>query len=563
MLISVVTGSYQRLGSLIRMVESVRRCIAPSIEYEIIVVDGGSTDGTQSWCKSNNVRLIEHNELKGALRAFTDGAYAATGEYVLLANDDIEFLPGSIMGALSYIESHAKCGAVAFLDNRQTPGRTPGAFAAQTMQAVAPDGKSVRVLYAQVGLVRRALGNTAGWWGADDPGMASRARTYGGDNYLSAKLWEMGYTVDVARGAMCRDHLYVDDLRRNNTANNDQGFYSVFPKGPYINSKPHNGVEYAERLRILYLPVYEPTYDLHKSTKRGLRDALQRRGIVWEWDYLDDKRPGIAEDFQLFKPHLILTQFMDGKRTELIDQLRALCPQSLIVNWNGDARGLVTPDMLAMLRKVDLQLVVNAAALPVYEANDIRAAYWQIGYEPRGAKQEGVARDIVFLGNRYNEAREALERALDGLPVTYFGRGWRKSEGDTTYDFDRGDAIYKNAKIAISDAFTDGKTETYGFVSNRFFEALASGAFLLQQRVDGLDKLNGVCAGQHYIEWTDYDDLRKQIARWLDTPGAERERAAIASAGQGFVLRNFSFDRQVDRLFGEILPMLEAQYVTA
>src|SRR5690606_41787474 len=57
--------------------------------------------------------------------------------------------------------------------------------------ATLPDGTPTMVTYAQVGMFRRDVGDAAGWWGADDDVMRA-ARTYGGDSFLSARLWAMG-----------------------------------------------------------------------------------------------------------------------------------------------------------------------------------------------------------------------------------------------------------------------------------------------------------------------------------------------------------------------------------
>lgn len=564
MLLSIVTGTYNRLESLIRMVHSVRERLPFPISYEVIVVDGGSTDGSQAWCKAQrDIVLIEHGELKGAIRAFCDGANVSTGKYVILANDDIEFLPGSILAAFTYLEEHERCGAVAFMDNRPVLNRPVGAFRAQLMPAV-KEGQPISVIYAQVGMFRRELGQSLGWWGADDPVMG-QARTYGGDNWLSARIWELGYTVDIVKGAMCLDNVVNDGLREKNANAHDRAYREAYPRGPIVNSHPVDAPEHHETLRVLYMPIFEPGVTTHRQTKRGLREALARIGMVWEWDYLDENKGAIAEDLQAFNPHLILTQFHDARWGGLIDQLRQLCPQAIIVNWNGDARGLVEGHYITMLRKVDMQLVTNAAALSVYANAGIRSGYWQIGYEPRGIVPDDTpAHDVVFLGNCYSPERKAIERTLRNTQhdIGLYGFGWEKSDGSCLYDFGVGEAIYQKATIALADAFEDGKDEVFAFTSNRLIEAMASGAFLLQQHVDGLDQFNGIEAGKHYIEWGKVDELPGLLDYWL-SPAAKTRRKEVAKAAQAYALEHFSFDSLVKRLLTEILPEREAEHVTA
>ena len=103
-------------------------------------------------------------------------------------------------------------------------------------------------------------------------------------------------------------------------------------------------------------------------------------------------------------------------------------------------------------------------------------------------------------------------------------------------------ALYRRCKIAIGDNQYGDK----GFVSNRLFEALANGAFLLHQTIPGLEELTGLVDGVHYVSWGDYDDLRAQARTYLADDAARRR---IAAAGEAFVRAHHSFDARVQELF--------------
>lgn len=560
-ILSIVSGTYNRLPHLKAMIESARQALPIGIGYEFVIVDGGSTDGTIDWLKQqSDVHTILHGELRGAIKAFCDGAKSAVGEYVVLANDDITFHSESLIRALVHLDANPTCGAVAFMDNRLAREEDPIKYKVQMQRALMPDGTVTSVVYAQVGMYRRWLGDLAGWWGADDPIM-SKARTYGGDNYLSARIWELGYTVDVVSGVKCDDHLIPDDLRTRNVAANDRAYYEKYPHGPTIALNPTVANPQREHLRVLYLPIYEPGNTMQKKTKRGLRDALAKPYLVYEVDYLSDDRD-IADIVQALQPHMMLTQFHDGSERNTLTAIkaRAAKPDMLIINWNGDARHLIDPDYINLLKHhIDMQLVVNADPLPVYASEGINAAYWQIGYEDAGSVlPEVAAHDVVFLGNCYNKQRRDIEKALQGtgLNIGLYGQAWNQPAGDCLYDFATGAALYQNAKIGVGDTFPG----TTAFVSNRVFQALAAGAFLLQQHSHQLEAFTGLRAGEHYIEWTTPEDLAAKVRYWASDENA-LERKRIAALGQQFVLEHFSFDAQVRKLFTEILPRLE--HVTA
>ena len=562
MKLSVVSGTYNRLPLLKKMVQSARNSLPFDIEYEFILVDGGSTDGTLEWCREQpDVNLLEHGELRGAIAAFCDGAKMAIGEYVILSNDDVEFVRDSITRAIDYLDHVPRCGGVAFADNRPAPPfKTSERFEVMAMPAV-KDGRNISVYYAQVGMFRRWLGNKVGWWGADDETFT--AKTYGGDNYLSSAIWETGYEIHEVDACRAKDAVYADQLRQINVAGlvgqthpDSEAYYSLYPVGAVIPDDPPELPTPPDEMRILYLPIFEPGHKVQRDQKRGCFAALSKVGWVYEYDYLEKPASQLlnrlAYIIQNIKPDLMVTQLhgADLITPQLMRFLRKFAPEMVVVNWNGDywPHGLTTDQTLDLLKEVDIQLTVNAGVLETYAQHYIKAAYWQIGYEDVTEPLPEVAQwDVVFLASCYHDNRKEMENKFP--EIACFGDGWFFSKGNTLYDFQTGAAIYQKAKIAIGDNLFEENT---GFVSNRMFQALAAGgAMYLQQHVDGLDELTGFVAGKHYVEWSDFDDLRGKISYYLEH---EKERRKIARLGTRYCRRYHSFDARVKQLFEEILP---------
>ncbi|HET7288694.1 MAG TPA: glycosyltransferase, partial [Pyrinomonadaceae bacterium] len=67
--VSVVFGTYNRIQHLKRCVESVRAACT-NVTYEIVVGDGGSTDGSKEWLKQQHDVKYVHGGLTGAVAAF-------------------------------------------------------------------------------------------------------------------------------------------------------------------------------------------------------------------------------------------------------------------------------------------------------------------------------------------------------------------------------------------------------------------------------------------------------------------------------------------------------------
>lgn len=582
-LISIVTGTYNRLKLLQGLFATTRANIPAGIPYEFVINDNGSTDGTLEWLRGiDDVTLIESGELVGGLRAFTDAGHAARGKYVLLANDDVAFVgEDSILAALLHLENNLNCGAVAFYDDR--PVEASGARKFHVLQQPARDhtGKKISVVYAQVGMYRRWLGNLAGWWGADDPAFTSR--TYGGDNYLTSRILEMGYSVDAVEATRVHDEMVADELRKltggdliqTNQHPDTRAYLERYPQGPIIAPKPTVENPDKRQLRVLYVPIYGHPLNVSQKYKKGLRNALAKHFIVVEYDYVgaidNTHNQGAKQKLVLdqlsalirrFQPDLLLTQIHDTETitAQTLAALRVQHPRMVVANWNGDywEKGLTSAPIMGLLKHVDLQLTVNGSVLATYKERGVPAAYWQVAFEesiePYTAKVH--AHDVVFMGNNYSRLRTQLVtllRDMKGVNVGVYGRRWEpiEADGDSLYHFPMTEAILLNSKLTVGDnQYPDG----YGYVSNRLFQTLAAGgALLLHQEVPGLEALTGIKDGVHYIAWTDFDDLRVKVDYWLDDKRAV-QRKKIAKAGQKVVLEHHSFDARVRELF-KLLPM--------
>lgn len=563
--ISVVSGTYNRLALLQSMIDSVRADLQGRVDYEIVLVDGGSTDGTLEWARAQaDVRLIEQGALVGAIRAFNAGALAARGRYVVLANDDVVFWPRSLLRAMRFLDDTPACGAVAFADDRPEVYKLMMDATHGVQQIRAADG-GARV-YAQVGMVRKWLGDCLGWWGHNDPIMR-HGHTYGGDAYLSARLWEFGYSVEPVRGVAVDDLIHSDSLRERNSTielsapsayfqRYAQGFAT--PDAPLVPPRDEAG------LRVLYLPIYEPGWDIQKAGKRGLREALRKIGSVVEVDYMgllaDEVGAHVVEWMRAWRPHLVLMQIHDADRLTpaVIAAMRAASPDSLLVSWCGDVWEpcYLSDAMRPVLAQMDLVTGINEPALWTLEQAGLTTLYWQIGWEPvdETALPFVKAHDVVFLASAYSDARKALGGVLRALPrnVGLYGSGWPDADGACLYDFPTGRALYKSAVLAISD---NQYPDAIGFVSNRLFEAIAAGgALVLQQRVDMLEELTGLQAGVHYVEWRTPDELPGLIEHWL-SPKRDRLRTRIVRAAREAAEREHSFSARVRVLLDRIEDM--------
>lgn len=88
--------------------------VGEGLVVEVIVVDNGSTDGSQAMIaeKFPNVRLIQSGENLGFGRASNVGARAGRGRAVLLLNSDCELTPGALGTMMAALDVDSSIGAV-------------------------------------------------------------------------------------------------------------------------------------------------------------------------------------------------------------------------------------------------------------------------------------------------------------------------------------------------------------------------------------------------------------------------------------------------------------------
>jgi glycosyltransferase involved in cell wall biosynthesis len=128
--ISIVIGSYNRMKYLRLAVQSIREELQrSSLASEIIVVDGGSTDGSLAWLlkQKDVITIVQHN--RGVWQGRTIerrswgyfmnlGFKVAQGKYVCMLSDDCLVVPGAIANGCKLFDERLaaaeKVGAVAF-----------------------------------------------------------------------------------------------------------------------------------------------------------------------------------------------------------------------------------------------------------------------------------------------------------------------------------------------------------------------------------------------------------------------------------------------------------------
>lgn len=106
MKLSVIVPVYNERRTIAIILEKVR---AVAIDKEIIVVDGGSIDGTRELLKAEetrpDTRVIYEPSRRGRGRALKEGLAAAQGEIVIFQDADLELDPADYPALIAPLEA--------------------------------------------------------------------------------------------------------------------------------------------------------------------------------------------------------------------------------------------------------------------------------------------------------------------------------------------------------------------------------------------------------------------------------------------------------------------------
>jgi GT2 family glycosyltransferase len=216
--LSIILPTCNRAKLLEKSLASIASGVKCS--YEIIVVDGASTDGTgkvldaaQKKLGDERLRIIREPQREGFVRAANKGFKAARGKNMIWLNDDARPLPGALDLAIQQLDQQPP--NVAFLALFHHWNSTWN-IAYETEH----EGRKYRLchvrgtLYANFPMGRRETYERLNFFD-------ERFYICAADPDLSLKAWYAGMSILPAFGCMI-DHDEIEDARRVNDSTRGQ-----------------------------------------------------------------------------------------------------------------------------------------------------------------------------------------------------------------------------------------------------------------------------------------------------------------------------------------------------
>ncbi len=174
---------------------------------------------------------------------------------------------------------------------------------------------------------------------------------------------------------------------------------------------------------------------------------------------------------------------------------------------------------------------------------------------PDARQRKAYRKSLLFVGNSRNVFRKVLNDLLPThLDLSVYGRNWNKLiplryikgehiPNDELYRY------YGSADILLNDHWDDMREQ--GFVSNRLFDGLACGAFIVTDQVKAMGELK-----QFVQTYETADELQELIQYYLEHP---EERRKKARQGMEYVRQQHTFKQRAEAISRVIEQLLSCR----
>ena len=295
--VSVVIPNFNGMAYLEGVLSSLENQTKKN--FEIIIVDNGSTDGSCEYIESRfpQVKLIRFSENFGFCKAVNEGIQASRSEYVLLLNNDIEAAPEFVEEMTAAIKRHRKafsCQAkmIRFHD-REKLDDAGNYYCALGWAFARGKGKDIRQydreeqIFASCGgaaIYRRELFRETGLFDEEhfayleDTDVGYRARIYGYENWYAprAVVYHVGSGTSGSR--------YNQFKTRYSSRNNVYLIYKNMPFLQILLNIPFLAAGFG--VKILFFIMKGLGKEYIAGIKNGFQISKKNRKVPFSWRHL-------------------------------------------------------------------------------------------------------------------------------------------------------------------------------------------------------------------------------------------------------------------------------------
>ncbi len=582
-LVSIIVPTRDGLHHMERLISGLRlRTDYPN--FELIVVDNASSDGTVEWLSGVadlTVSVIQNSCNESFSRACNQGAEAANGSFLLFLNNDVDPInPGWLSAMVATAKETETAGAVGALlvypevsdlaskefqltvqhrgiaytwHNGRPRAMNLGRGEDPTAEVLAGTFEVPSVTAACMLIPRDVF---------QEVGEFNETYVYGTEDVdLNLMIRQSGRSVYFCGQAALFHHESAsqDELGsgvvRINRMTNAQVFVDRW--APSLSrtlrldaiSEESHWADPLGRGRTVAITLTQDDPDLGWGdwyTAHELGDAFSRAG--WQVVYAErheDRWYDLPDDVSLV---ISLLDAFDVSRLSspavTVAWIRNWTDRWLDQPWIG-AYDVLVPSSAISAGMIEERLGRTSSVIPLASNPD--------RFFP-GPKSPTYASDYVFTGNFWGQGREVIDQIIVDADERFliFGKNWHKVPRVQRFwrgflEYDALPDVYRSATITIDD--TAGPTLPYGAINSRVFDALASGSLVLTDNTLGSAEVFGGLLPTY----SSRDELRALLDKYLHDEVARDE---LVGQLRSTVLESHTYDKRVN----DFLAVVDAEF---
>jgi GT2 family glycosyltransferase/2-polyprenyl-3-methyl-5-hydroxy-6-metoxy-1,4-benzoquinol methylase len=519
-------------------------------EYEVVVVDNGSTDRTAELLSelSGDVVVWRNQANLGFAKACNQGALLARGETLVFLNNDTEVHSGWLPPLLEELELNADTGVVGArllypdgtiqhagvaIGRDQLPFHIHRNLPAD--HVLVSDRREFPIVTAACAAVRRTE--------FYEIGMFDEEFVNGHEDIdLCLRYRKQGLKIIYRPDCVVTHHESVSDGRM---LARPQNLARTFKKWRY------DLIQDDFRFKYPASTQREAAEPIRFAIKMGTPDRTQAHwGDIY---YAESFAKALERAGHRCQIHYLNEWGSDDLDLDVVIHLKGLSeyypkPYNLNIMWMLNHPSLHSMEELSRYDAIlvasiphakELKKALKLPVFPFLQATDPEH------FQPDPVEEK--AYDLLFVGNNIGADRLAMRRIIaDLLPTPYklavWGQGWKRKlpEGVWKGEFIPWEELpkaYRMTRIVLNDHQPEMKD--YGFVNNRTFDAIATGAVVVSDQVKELGRVLPV------LSYKDRNDLERLISSILNNEADVQRQVEVL---RNKVLKEFTFDRRVQEL---------------
>lgn len=548
--VSIVIIAHNRLDVTKPCIESL---IQTTQDYEFILVDNGSTDGTSEWVKNAipHAKVIKNSKNLGVPIARNQGIRQTTTNYIILMDNDVTVQPGWLDDIMDPV-INGNADAVG-IEGWQIDAGFAASWKCQN------SNERFDYLGGACTLFKRKIFETVGLL---DEGFSP---AYYEDVDICIRAKAGGYKLAwlPTSRIIHKEHATLihgqKDFKYTEIIAQSHGRFAKKMRREII-VQPELLTKAEKTFSVMYLGM-QWDYGFrergesfeHANFYPALRE-WKRTGAFYHFDFVDmGKLYGIQRMSEMLwekvitiQPDILFAVFFDENhdpRKETIKQITTTT-KTKTVGWFCDSHFRYDNFDKPWVNALGHNITTSASAYQRYlqDGHAMKVIKSQWGASPAYKKIDS-AKDInvSFVGQPHGDRKQVIEQIRRaGIDIQCYGTGWQQR-----LSFDGVIDVWNRSKINLN--LNNACDVRFKQIKGRNFEVPACGGFLLTGHAENLEEYYEI--GKEIVTFTSTEEMIDKIKYYL---AHDAEREAIAKAGYERTMKDHTYSTRLDHIFTKI-----------